>query len=187
MPLNAQIMNECRQKMGKCIEAFRTEISRIRSGRASPALLEGIRVSCYGSEMQVNQLASISVPEGRTLVVSPWDKSTLADIEKAIQKSDLGLNPINDGKVVRINLPALTEERRKDLARQLRKMAEESRVSVRNVRRDANEMIKKQQKSSEISEDEQRNAELEIQKATDDFIKQVDQILARKEKEILEV
>ena len=185
--MDAKILQSEKSKMDKAIEALRHEFSRFRTGRASPALLEGLKVQYYGSLMPINQVASLSVPESRTLVVTPWDKGAIPEIEKAIQKSDLGLNPINDGKVVRINLPIPTEERRKELVKQAKKASEEARVSVRNARREGNESVKKLQKESKITEDDLRKAEAEIQKMTDQYIVQIDQLLTHKEKEIMEV
>ncbi|MBI2068305.1 MAG: ribosome recycling factor [Deltaproteobacteria bacterium] len=180
-------LEEARVRMGKAIEALKGEFAKLRTGRASPNLLDHVVVDCYGSSMPLNQIASLSIPESRTIVITPWDKSTLSEIDKAIKKSDLGLNPINDGKVVRIGLPSPTEERRKELVKQAKKMAEEGRVAVRNVRREANEVAKKLQKGGKISEDELRKGEVEIQKLTDQFTSQVDQLLTHKEKEIMEI
>jgi ribosome recycling factor len=173
--------------MEKALEAQRNEFTKLRTGRASVSLLDGIRVECYGSQMPLNQVATLSTPESRTIVVSPWDKGTVPEIERAIQKSDLGLNPINDGKVIRINIPTLTEERRKDLAKVAKKYSEEARVSVRNARREANETAKKIQKDAKMSEDDLKRWETEIQKTTDHYVAQVDVQLAHKEKEIMEV
>ncbi len=185
--MDAMIQSEVKQKMEKALENLRTEFSRLRTGRASVAILDGVRVSCYGNMMPLNQVATLSVPESRTIVISPWDKSVMQEIDKAILKSDLGLTPINDGKVIRINIPQLTEERRKDLVKVAKKASEETRVSIRNARRDANEAAKKFQKDGKISEDELKRWETEIQKQTDQFVQQVDTTLAHKEKEILEV
>lgn len=172
--------------MSKVVEALKGEFAKFRTGRASPALLNGIRVSYYGSELPLNQVGTISIPEGRTIAITPWDKGAIVEIEKAIQRSDLGLTPVNDGKVIRINLPSPTEERRKELVKQAKKIAEEARVAIRNVRREANEQGKKIQKEGKISEDEARKNEEGIQKMTDQFIAEIDQLLAHKEKEILE-
>lgn len=185
--MGGPVIQETKGKMGKAAEALKAEFARFRTGRASPALLEGILVEYYGSQLPINQVGSIAVQEGRTLVITPWDKGALAEIEKSIQKSDLGLTPVNDGKVVRINLPTPNEERRKEMVKQAKKMAEEARVTVRNIRRDSNELIKKIQKEGTLSEDDLRKGETEIQKLTDQFISQLDQLLAHKEKEILEV
>lgn len=173
--------------MTKAVEVLKTELAKFRTGRASPALLEGVKVEYYGSVLPLNQVATLSIPESRTIAITPWDKTAIPAIEKAIQKSDLGLTPINDGKLVRVTLPTPTEERRKELVKQAKKIAEEARVAVRNARRESNETLKKVQKEGKISEDELRKGETEIQKMTDQFIAQVDQFLSHKEKEILEV
>lgn len=179
--------NELKVKMDKVIEQVRTEFTKLRTGRATTALLDSVRADCYGNQMPLNQLATLSVPEPRTIIIAPWDKGVIGEIEKAIMKSDLGLQPTNDGKVVRINLPPPTEERRKELAKLAKKSAEEGRVGVRNVRREANEAVKKLQKEAKISEDELKRSEDEIQKMTDQEIAKIDSLLAQKEKEILEV
>ncbi len=178
---------ETKARMEKALAALRAEFAKLRTGRASPALVEGIRVEYYGSELPMNQVATLSVPESRTLTISPWDKTAIPAIERAIQKSDLGLNPINDGKLVRINLPVPTEERRKELVKTAKKMAEDARVAVRNARREGNEAVKKLQKDGKLSEDDLKKSEAEIQKITDQYTAQVDQILSHKEKEIMEV
>jgi ribosome recycling factor len=183
----SEIVALTKGKNAKLIEALKRELGRLRTGRASPSLLDGVKAEYYGSQLALNQVATITVVEGRTLVLSPWDKAALAEIEKAIQKSDLSLTPVNDGKVVRISLPAPTEERRKELVRQAKKIAEESRVLIRNSRRDGNEAVKKLQKDGKLSEDELKRVEGEIQKLTDQFIGEVDSVLAHKEKEILEI
>ncbi len=185
--MSSTIQQEAKNKMGKTVETLKSEFARLRTGRASPALLDGIKVDYFGSQLPMNQVASLTVPESRTLVISPWDKGAIPAIEKAVQKSDLGLNPINDGKVVRINLPSPTEERRKELVKQAKKIAEEARVGIRNSRRDANDLAKKMQKEGKLSEDELRKSEAENQKMTDQFIAQIDELLVHKEKEIMEV
>ena len=185
--MDAKISGEMKQKMDKALESLRGDFAKLRTGRASIAILDGIRVSCYGNLMALNQVATLSVPESRTIVISPWDKSVIGEIDKAILKSDLGLTPVNDGKVVRINIPQLTEERRKDLAKIAKKASEETRVSIRNARREGNEAAKKVQKDAKISEDDLKRWETEIQKQTDHYILQVDTMLAHKEKEIMEV
>ena len=185
--MDPKLQSETKQKMDKTIEALRGEFSKLRTGRASVGLLDGIRVDCYGTLMPLNQMASIGVSDSRTLVITPWDKTVIPELEKSIHKSDLGLQPMSDGKVVRISIPALTEERRKDLAKVGKKVAEESRVGIRNTRREANEVVKKLQKDSKISEDDLKKWEAEIQKMTDQAIAQIDHLLANKEKEILEV
>lgn len=179
--------DEMKGKMTRAIEVLKGEFAKLRTGRASPNLLDGVVVDYYGSQLPVNQVGTISIPESRTLVITPWDKGAIAEIEKAIHKAELGVTPVNDGKVVRLTLPTTTEERRKELVKQAKKMSEESRVSIRNARRDANEGIKKLQKDGKISEDELRKQEADVQKATDQFIAQIDQLLSHKEKEIMEV
>jgi ribosome recycling factor len=178
---------EMKERMTKAIEAVKRDYNRLRTGRASPSLLDGIRVTYYGTPTHLNQMASLAVPEPRLIVVQPWDKTALGDIEKAILKSDLGLTPMNDGKVIRIAIPALTEERRRDLVKVARKMAEEAKVAIRNIRRDANEMLKDLKQEKEITEDELFRAQEEVQERTDRFISQVDDLCAAKEKEILEI
>lgn len=181
------IQNEVKHKLDKSIESLRSEFLKIRTGRASIAILDTVRVDCYGTKMALNQVAMLATPDSRTIVITPWDKGVIQEIEKSIQKSDLGLNPINDGKVVRISIPSLTEERRKDLVKIVKKVSEEARVSVRNGRRDGNETVKKLQKEGKISEDDLKKWEHEIQKMTDQAIAQVDSLLTHKEKEIMEV
>ena len=181
-----KVISETDRKMDKAVEAFERDLAHVRTGRASAALLEGITVDYYGTQMPLNQVASISVPESRLLTVQPWDANILADIEKAILSSDLGLTPSNDGKIIRVSIPPLTEERRKDLVKVVKKMAEESRVAVRNCRRDAIDKLKNQKKDKQISEDEMYKLQDEIQKLTDNHIKKIDKILQDKEKEIME-
>lgn len=178
---------EARDRMDKSVEAVRREFGSVRSGKATPALLDTVRVEAYGSKMPLNQVASVSAPEPRLLLVQPWDKSLLVAVEKGIQNADLGLNPSNDGNVVRVPIPALTEERRKDLVRMLHKLAEEGRVSVRQARQDANKAIKQRQSDHEISEDDARREMDEVQKLTDAHIKKIDDLLAHKEEEVMEV
>ncbi len=179
-----QVYNE---KMEKTIRILESDYASIRAGRANPAVLDKITVDYYGTPTPIQSLAAVSVSEARILVIQPWDKSTLKAIEKAIQVSDLGINPANDGMVIRIVFPPLTEERRKDICKQIRKQGEESKVAIRSIRRDANDTFKKQKKSSEISEDEQKTLEEDMQKMTDKFCKRIDEIAAKKEKEILEI
>lgn len=169
--------------MEKTIKALGEEFNTIRTGRASAALFDRVMVEYYGTPTPLNQVSNISIPEARLIVIQPFDKNSLGDIEKAILTSELGLNPSNDGKVIRISIPPLTEERRKDLVKQAKSIAENSRVSIRNIRRDANDAIKK----GDFPEDEQKKGAEEIQKLTDDFIKKVNDILASKEKEIMEI
>ena len=174
-------------KMNKSVAVFRKELGAMRAGRANPQLLDRITVDYYGTPTPLSQVANITVPEARILQISPWESTLIKAIEKEIQKSDLGINPSSDGKVIRLVLPELTEERRKDLVKQTRKFAEECKVAVRSIRRDANEQLKKMKKDSEITEDEQKTAEDKIQKATDKVIKEIDAITAEKEKELLAV
>lgn len=182
-----EIFEDLKDRMGKSIESLKREYSRLRTGRASISLLDGIRVSYYDTPTPLNQMASLAVPEPRLIVIQPWDKTAIEDIEKAILKSELGLTPMNDGKVIRISIPPLTEERRKELVKVARKMSEENKVSIRNIRRDANEMLKDLKKEKEIAEDDLFRSQEEVQKATDQFISQVDELCAAKEKEILEI
>jgi ribosome recycling factor len=184
--MKEEILSECRQKMNKTIDSLQKDFTRIRTGRASTALLEGIRVNCYETQMPLDQVASLSVPESRLITVKPWDTSIMSDIEKAILKSELGLTPVNDGKIIRIPIPPLSEARRKELAKLAKKMAEEGKIAVRNHRREANELLKELKNEKEISEDDQFRAQDEVQKVTDEFIKKVDELTAEKEKEILE-
>lgn len=185
--MTKEILEQMNEKMAAGVEAFRRELSKIRTGRASVALLDGLKVDSYGSKVPVNQVATMTVPESRMIVIQPWDPQMISPIEKAIQSSDLGLSPVNDGKVIRLSIPQLTEERRKDLARRLKKLAEEFRVAVRNVRRDTNDHFKKMKKDKEISEDDLFRLQDESQKETDSYIKQIDEIAAAKEKEVMEV
>ena len=182
-----QAIAHAKDRMTKAIQSYTRELSSIRAGRASASLLDRIQVDYYGAPTPVNQLAGISVPEARLLVIQPYDKTILGEIEKAILKSDLGLNPSNDGSIIRIMIPQLTEERRKELAKQVKKEAEEAKVAVRNIRRDANEDLKKLEKNGEITEDGLRGHVEDIQKMTDEHIARIDQITKDKEKEILEV
>ncbi|MBN2909357.1 ribosome recycling factor [Polycladomyces sp. WAk] len=181
------VKKQATEKMEKAIQVLKKDLAALRAGRATPALLDKVVVEYYGSEMPVNQLANISTPDPRTLVIQPWDKSALAEIERAILKSDLGLTPSNDGNVIRINLPALTQERRAELVKVVKKTGEEGKVAIRNIRRDANDEIKKLEKNGDISEDESRRGQDEIQKLTDKFIQEADKIVAAKEKEIMEI
>ncbi|MGN0906705.1 MAG: ribosome recycling factor [Bullifex sp.] len=181
------VLDNCQDRMKKCVSSLETEYQAMRTGRASASLFDRIKVDYYGSETPLNQVASISVPEARLVVIQPWDKSVLPAIEKAIQKSELGLNPNNDGKLIRISFPALTEQRRKELAKSAKQTAESARVAIRNVRRDAMEELKKKQKASEISEDQQKDGETKIQKMTDNAIAEVARVAEAKEKEIMEI
>ncbi len=181
-----EVVKSAKERMEKAVKALEKELSHVRTGRATPALLDGIKVSYYGSEMPLNQVATISVPEARTMAIQPWDVNVLPEIEKAILASELGLTPTNDGKIIRVAVPPLTEERRKELVKLVKKMGEEAKVAIRNVRRDANERLKRQKKEKEISEDQQHRLQDEVQKLTDTYVKQVDEVVAEKEKEILE-
>lgn len=181
------VIDEMRDKMEKSLEAYRRELTKIRTGRASLSLLDGIKVEAYGSPMPLNQVATLTIPESRLIVIQPWDPQLLSAIEKAIFKSDLGLNPANDGKVIRIAIPQLTEERRKELVKQVKKISEEYRVAIRNSRREAIDALKKQKGDKEISEDDMFRLQDEAQKETDHFVKKIDEIMAEKEKEVMAV
>ena len=180
------LYDDAREGMGKSIDALKNEFKKVRTGRASLALFEGIKVSYYGTPTPLNQVASLSVPESRLIVIQPWDQSVIGEIEKEILKSELGLTPMNDGKVIRVPIPPLTEERRKELVKVVHKIAEEHKVSVRNIRRDTNELLKGLKKDGEIAEDDFYRAQDKVQKITDDYIRLVDQTYQEKEKEILE-
>ena len=182
-----EVKKNAELKMKKTITALKGEFQSVRTGRASSALFEKLRVQYYDQQVPLNQIATVSVPEARLILIQPWDPSTLAEIEKAIQRSELSLNPNNDGKVIRINIPPLTEERRKELVKLAKHMAEQSRVSIRNIRREANDELKKLQKGSAISEDQSKRAMDDIQKLTDQYIEEINSELEKKEKEILEV
>lgn len=177
----------CEEKMKKAIVALKDDFNGLRTGRASPALLDKIRVDYYGQKTPLTQVATVSVPEARLIVVQPWDRGLIGEIEKALQKSELALNPSNDGKVIRIAIPPLTEERRKELAKMAKQMAEQARISVRNIRRDGLEDLKKQLAAGGVAEDAIKKEEDELQKLTDSFIGQIGKVLEEKEKEILEV
>ncbi len=174
-------------RMEKAADALRRDLATIRTGRASPALVEHLRVDYYGTETPLNQLATISTPEARLIVVQPWDKASIGAVEKAILKSDIGLNPSNDGIVIRLAIPQLTEERRRDIAKQVRKRVEEARVEVRNIRRDCHDQIRKLEHDHEISQDDLHRAENELQKLTDDNVKEIDKVGQEKEGEVLAV
>ena len=178
---------EFENRMKKTAEILKTQLAAVRAGRANAAVLDQITVDYYGVPTPIQQLATIAVPDPRSLMIQPWDASVLKGIEKAILASDLGINPQNDGRVIRLVFPQLTEERRKELAKQVKKYGEEAKVAVRNVRRDAIDKFKKQQKASEITEDDYKNVEKDIQKLTDDYIKEIDAITAKKEKELFEI
>ena len=179
--------NELENKMEKTISVFQENLSEVRAGRANPAILNKVSVEYYGTPTPINQVAGISVPEARLIVIQPWDASVLKDIEKAILASDIGINPNNDGKVIRLAFPELTEERRKELVKEIKKMAEDSKVAVRSIRREGIDKAKAMQKNSEMTEDELRDAEEKIQKLTDKKIAEIDSILATKKKEVMSV
>ncbi len=181
------VINTAKEKMKKSCEVYEREMMSLRAGRANPQLLDRIMVDYYGTLTPINQIGNISSPEPRLLVIAPWEAKMIPQVEKAIQKSDLGLNPSNDGKLIRLVFPELNEERRKDLTKVASKGAEETKVAIRSIRRDAIEQIKKLKKNSEITEDDQRDAEEDMQKLTDKAVKEVDEIYAKKEKEIMEV
>ncbi len=181
------VFEKTREKMEKTINSLKYEYNGIRAGRANAAVLDKIQVDYYGCPTPINQMAAVSVPEARILAIQPWDASTLSLIEKAIQASDIGINPSNDGRVIRLVFPALTEERRKQLSKEVSGFGEDAKVGVRNIRRDSIDKIKAMKKNSEITEDDQKNAEEKIQKITDEFIKKIDEIAAAKTKEIMEI
>lgn len=185
--MTKQVIEQAKDKMSKAIQALSRELATIRAGRANASLLDKVVVDYYGAPTPVNQLASISVPEARLLVIQPYDKSVVGEVEKAILKSDLGLTPTSDGSVIRITIPPLTEERRKELVKLVRKEAEEAKVAVRNVRRDANEDLKKLEKNGEFTEDDLRGYTEDVQKITDEHVKKIDDMAKKKEKEIMEV
>lgn len=181
------VLKSHEEKMKKTIKNLEEEFNNLRTGRASAALFDKIKVDYYGNPSPLNQVANISVPEARLVVIQPWDKGLIGEIEKAIQKSELSLNPASDGKVIRISIPPLTEERRKELVKHAKSIAEQSRVAIRNIRRDGNDELKKMEKASDISEDDLKRGEDDIQKLTDSYIKDINTLLDGKEKEIMEV
>ena len=176
-----------KEKMEKVINTYNERLSEIRAGRANPAILNKIRIDYYGTQTPINQVAAVSVPEARLIVIQPWDVSVLKEIEKAILTSDIGINPNNDGKVIRLSFPELTEERRKEIVKDVKKMAEEAKVAVRNVRREGIDKFKADQKAGDITEDDLKNAENEIQKLTDKYVEEADKIAEKKEKEIMSI
>lgn len=184
--MSQNIKDGAKAKMDKSIGLLTGELSKVRTGRASPALLDGVKVDYYGSVLPLNQVASISIPEPRLIIIQPWDKQALVPIEKAIQKADLGLNPNNDGSIVRLAIPPLTTERREELIKLTMKLGEECRVAIRNIRREANNEIKKEEKDKKITEDEAFKTQEHVQKMTDEYVKKVDEVLKKKEKEIRE-
>ena len=180
-------LKELERKMDKAIDVLEIEFQKVRTGRANPAILDNIHVDYYGTPTQLNQVGNISVPDPQLIVITPWEKKILSDIEKAIQKSDLGLTPQNDGNIIRLPIPPLTEERRKDLVKQIKKLGENAKIPIRNVRREGNETLKKMEKNKEISQDDQKQNLAKIQTLTDEHIKIVDTMMAVKEKELMEV
>ncbi len=181
------VIEQLKEKMESSVEAFKRELVRIRTGRASLSLLDGIKVDAYGSMLPLDQVGTLTIPESSMIAVKPWDPQMLPVIEKAILASDLGLTPANDGNVIRLTIPPLTEERRRELVKQVKKLAEEHKVAIRNIRREANDTLKKQKKNKEIAEDDMYRLQDAAQKETDRFIKQIDEIAATKEKEVMEV
>jgi len=181
------VLKDAEDRMKKALAALDKEFSRLRTGRATTSLLDGVRVDYYGTSTQLDQLASVATPDSRTITIQPWDRKAFADIEKAILKSGLGLTPVNDGKIIRISIPPLTEDRRKDLAKVAKKYVEEAKVAMRNVRRDANELLKKKKNDKAISEDDQRKGQEDVQKLTDNYIAKTDEAFSKKEKEIMEI
>jgi ribosome recycling factor len=183
----SMILEDAETRMGKTVDSLRQELKHIRTGKANPGLLDNVRVSAYGQEMPLKQVASIAVPDPRQIVVQPWDKSILSDVEKAIQKADLGLNPTNDGSFIRIPIPPLTEERRRDLVKAVKKIVEDSKIALRNIRRDANDQLKSAEKDGDISEDESRRGLEKVQNLIDKKTAELEETLKRKEQEIMEV
>ena len=180
-------IKEMREQMEAALDAMRREFSGVRTGKATPNLLDTVRVDAYGSKMPLNQVATVNTPEARLIMIQPWDKGLMGEIERAIQTSDLGLNPSNDGTVIRVPIPPLSEERRKDMVKLLHKMAEEGKISVRHARQEANKAIKQQEHDHEISEDESRRQQEKVQEITDEYIGRIDDMMAKKEAEVMEV
>lgn len=185
--MSNQVIEAMSEKMENSLDAYRRELTRVRTGRASLSLVDGIKVDAYGSPMPLNQVATLTIPESRMIVIQPWDPQLISHIEKSIQKAGLGINPVNDGKVLRLSIPQLTEDRRKELVKQVKKISEEYRVAIRNSRRDAIDALKKLKNDKQISEDDLFKLQDEAQKTTDKHIKKIDDIMAEKEKEVMEV
>jgi ribosome recycling factor len=181
------VIKDAKNRMDKSIEAFRSEIAKIRTGKATTALLDGIKVEYYGSMSPLNQVANVTVLDAHTLSITPWDKSVIGAIEKAIMTADLGLNPVNDGTNIKVPIPPLTEERRKELVKLVKKFGEDAKIALRNVRRDANDHLKKMEKNKEITEDQLKDLEKEVQKVTDEHIAKIDEMIKHKEQEIMQV
>ncbi len=185
--MSKEVIDKTRAAMEKAIEALKKDFSRVRTGRASVTLLDEIRIDYYGTPTPLSQVATLTVPEPRLITIQPWEKKLLSDIERAILKSDLGLNPTSDGVLIRLAIPALTEERRKEMVKSTKKMGEEARIALRNARRDGNEALKKLEKDKAISEDDLKRGEKEVQDLTDQYVKKADEVVAHKEKEIMEI
>lgn len=185
--MTPEILKDAEQRMAKAVEAAQHDFSTIRTGRANPVLLERVAVDYYGTQMHINQLATVTAPEPRLLIVAPWDKGAISIIEKAIQNSDLGITPASDGNVIRLQIPYLTEERRKEMIKILHRKAEDGKIAVRNIRRDANEHLKDLEKKHEISEDDSKRTQEQVQKSTDKYIEEIDKLQAAKEQELMEV
>jgi ribosome recycling factor len=183
----ADVRNKSKAGMEKAVESLRRDLSRVRTGRASVTILDDVRVDYYGTPTPLSQIGTLAVPEPRLITIQPWEKKLIPEIERAILKADLGLNPTSDGIVIRLAFPALTEERRKEMVKQVKKMAEEGKIAVRNARRDANETLKKLLKDKEIAEDDEKRGEKEIQELTDEFVARIDKVVAEKEKELMEI
>ncbi|MCT1576246.1 ribosome recycling factor [Oceanobacillus kimchii] len=185
--MSASVLKEMEQKMDQAVQAFSKNLASVRAGRANPSILDSVFVDYYGASTPLNQLATVGAPEARLLTITPYDKTALGDIEKAIQKADLGLSPSSDGNIIRINIPALTQERRKDLVKVVGKYAEESRVQIRNIRRDTNDLLKRMEKNGDLTEDDLRGFQDDVQTSTNDYINKIDQLAKNKENEIMEV
>jgi ribosome recycling factor len=181
------VMKDTKKRMEKALDSLNKDFGKLRTGRASTSLVEDIKVDYYGTPTPMNHIASISIPDSRTIAIQPWDRNAFGDVERAIQKSDLGLNPVNDGKIIRINIPQLTEERRKELVKLAKKYTEDTRIAIRNIRRDANDQLKKMEKDKEITEDDLHGGQEEVQELTDEHVKMADELLEEKEKEIMEL
>lgn len=182
-----ETLKDCRERMDKALKGLEKDFAKLRTGRASTTLVEDISIDYYGTSTPLNQLASLSTPDSRTIAIQPWDRNSFADIEKAIIKSDLGLNPVNDGKLIRINIPPLTEDRRKEMFKKAKKMAEDAKIVVRNIRRDENDDLKKKKNNKDLTEDEMHKGQEEVQKITDEYVEKIQETLDQKEKEIMEI
>ena len=182
-----EVLSECRSAMSKAVKALRKEMTKVRTGRASTSLLDDVVVEYYGAPTPLNQVATLSTPEARLITIQPWEKNLIPEIEKAIFKADLGLTPSSDGQLIRLPVPALTEERRREMVKIIKRMAEEAKISVRNARRDANENLKMLEKEKEITEDERKRAEKDVQQVTDEYVENVDELVAAKEQEVMEI